>query len=500
MKAMDNQRTITKETNFVIYGGGEVGSNCCKRLKEQGYCVLAALDKYKSGEDIIAGLYTYQLGTEPSAWNKSDCVVIVCLADGMIHKTVSDELYASGYSYIVFLPMRHCMDDQQKHQLTRIYNQILQADSMMTNHVIANYAQYALPDTDAEGSVICRSSQCVTVWMRLEMLFSENLELWQGDKNKVHGKAEYQDRNIACANPCQALFDYFGMKISTSEDYFNIWKETKSLEDKKRDLAQREELYRLFKREHEKGMNFFVEGAPEVVWNPKNYCNLVGGHHRTLYLLHEGHGLFPVKMKWNDFEKWHNETVCRKLKEYIHRHKIERFYAPLPNPCFLNFPVAWEDTGDTKLAAVLRYFAHTDMTGMTVLDCSDDEGYFARNMSRVGAGEVLFLNDNTHQTELAALLNQVLYRDEVRIEKAGLADLNGTHRYDVVFALDNSGLRVSKERLKVLGNLCSQCLLMEVTKTEEIERIQTYSGMGNYRCLHKEYRGGQIWELGVYAR
>lgn len=477
------------------------GGNCYKSLSEQGYCVLAALDKHKSGDHIIEGLYTYKLGTEPDAWNKADCVVVVCLANGMIHKNVADELYSLGYSYIVFLPLNYCIDDGTKRRLTRIYNDILLADPVMTVHTVSDYAQYALPDMEAGSSIISQTAKHITVWMRLEMLFSESLELWKGDKAKIHTKTEYKDRNIACANPCKALFDYFELQIDSSDEYFKSRKEVKSSDEIKKELHQREALYRLFKREHDRGMQFFIEGAPEVVWNPRNYCNLVGGHHRTLFLLHEGHGLFPVKMRYDDFEKWHNETACQELKDYIHKYRVEKFYAPLPHPCFLNFPVSWEDTGDTKLAAVLQFFAHTKLAGLTVLDCSDDEGYFARNMERVGAKEVLFLNCNGQQTELAALFDRLLYREDVQIKKGELEELSGIHKWDVVFALEN-GNSASRftEKLRLLGDLTGQYLLMETAKVEEIEKIRVNSGLKSYRCIHKEYKSGQIWELGVYSR
>lgn len=503
---MNSQKCLSKEVSFVLYGGGEVGNNCYQSLKAKGYHVAAALDKNKSGEHIIEGLYTYKLGTEPKELDKQNCVVVICLANGMIHKSVADSLYRLGYIYIVFLPMNHCIPDEQKRKLTRLYNHVLFAEHELMECTITDYTQYSIPNTDMENSIIEKSSQNITVWMRLEMLFSESLELWKGDKSKIHTKAQYKDRNIACANPCEDLFDFFALRSDSCETYFSSKKEEKSKEEKERELSQRESLYRLFQKEHERGMEFFIEGAPQVMWNPDAYCNLVGGHHRTLYLLHEGHSLFPVKMQYDDFDKWYNKDIYIELEQYIFEHNVDRFYAPIPHPCFLNFPVKWEDVGRTKLADVMRFLANIDVSDMTVLDCSDDEGYFARNMDRIGAKVSVFLSECVCQIELANLLNRLLYRNNVIIKEGKLESIWGEEKddsqYDIIFALSGIDIRkvYFKSQVELLGLLCNQYLFMETTQSEEIEYIQKCTGFKTYIGIHREYRDGQIWELGVYSR
>lgn len=498
---MDDWRKISKETPWILYGGGEVGNNCFNRLKEQGYHIVAALDQNKSGNHIIEGIYTWQLGTEPAEWDKTNCIVMICLADGIIHKSVADKLYGMGYLYILFLPMNYCMSDEQKHTLTRLYNDVLYAASSMEGEAVLRYDRYAAPDLSIESGIICKKNQHITVWMRLEMLFSESLDLWQGDKAKIYTRAEYKDKNIACMNPCEVLFDYFALRSDSYNAYFDSKKQAKSPKEKERELSKREALYRLFKREHDKGMGFFIEGAPEVIWNPNSYCNLVGGHHRTLYLLHEGHGLFPVKMTYSDFDIWCNEAVCSELKEYVCEHKIEQFYAPLPHPAFLNFPAKWEDTGRTKLASVLRYFADKDVSGMTVLDLCNDEGYFARSFDRIGVKESVFLNGDTQQTELAELFNRLLYRTNVIIESSELEGICEGREFDIVFAMGHEMEdAISKSRLKLLGALCRQYLIMETVHSEEIEKIRNIADLKNYICIHREYKNGLVWELGVYSK
>ena len=498
---MDKQKSLTKETPILIYGAGEVGNNCSRRLRENGFNIIAVLDANKCGEHIVEGICTYKLGTEPNEWNKENFIVVICLANGMIHKTVADKLYDSGYCYIVFLPMNYCIPDKEKRSLTRLYNHFLSADSDIYDCVVSDYGQYILSYAPAGDNVLSQKSKKITVWMNLEMLFTESIELWEGDKTKINGIQEYNDKNIASQYPVENIFDYFDMDSNSYELYFKIFKKEPDQGMIERELRQREELYRLFKREHGRGMDFFIEAAPEVVWNPKNYCNLVGGHHRTLFLLHEGHSLFPVKMRLEDFNKWENKEVCNELITYIDAHNIKSFYAPLPHPSFLNFPVRWEDTGKTKLAAVMKYVSHCDIKSMTVLDCSDDEGYYARCMDRIGAKATVFLNDDRQETELAALFNRLLYREAVKVERGKLEDLTVNNGFDMIFAVENSIKEAgySKSELERLGVLCRKHLFMETTCAEEIENIKNCTRSENYKCIHREYSDGKIWELGVYS-
>lgn len=495
---MNNQKKLTKNTPFILYGGGEVGNNCYQNLTKQGYYVTAALDKNKSGRHVIEGLYTYKLGNEPKELDKKECVVMICLANGMIHKEVADNLYSLGYSYIIFLPMNHCIPDEQKHKLTILYNHVLLAELELTECKVVCYAQYAQPNIEKKNGIIKKTSKNITVWLRLEMLFSESLELWKGDKSKIHIKDEYEDKHIACANICEILFDFFALRIKSCDAYFDSMKEQFNWAEKEKELMQRENLYKLFKKEQEKGMAFFIEGAPSVIWNPNAYFNLVGGHHRTLYLLHEGHSLFPVKMQYDDFDKWYHEDVYKELKDYIYENHIERLYAPLPHPCFLNFPADCENVGRTMLADVMRFLADKDVSNMTVLDCSNDEGYFARNMDRIGVKETVFLNSDLRQIELADLFNRLLYREKVILKHEELKSILGGEqadkKYDIVFALNN----IDETYVKLLGTICSKYLFMEITQSENIDFIKDCTGFNGYKRIHREYKNNQIRELVVF--
>lgn len=469
---------ISNDTPFVIYGGGEVGNICAQALRQRGYILEYALDKEKSGDHVIKGLHTYKLGEQPKPKNRE--IVIICLADGLIHKMVADRLHEIGYEFIIFLPMRHCIPDREKMVLTRAYNQILTVSADMIGISVYSYTKYASLSLDLNSAVI-RENECdVTVWCGIEILFTESLELWKGNKEKIYFADNTKDKNIAAKEPCKLLFDYYSLASDTCERYLGSNKKKLSNGERQIVLEQREELYRLFKKEYNKGLDFFVEGAPPVIWNPKKYFNLIGGHHRTAFLLHKEHSIFPVKMQKNDFSVWCNYNSYKKLLDYIAKYHIETLYAPLPHPGFLNFPSICENNGRTKLEQVLSFFSDTDISQLTVLDNIADEGYFARIMARIGVKKTVFRTLDDRQLELAELCNQLLYRDDVIIEK-------GTNSknilYDIVFGEEKDRYDLEKIYTKYLF----------IETTEEVQNE-------NYCCLFKEYNAGQVRVLGVYIK
>lgn len=470
---------------FVIYGGGEVGNNCFKALTNNGFIVNFALDKIKSGDHIIEGIHTYKLGTEPKEIDKSIVIVIICLANGLIHKEVADCLYKEGYRYIIFLPMKHFLSDKTKIELTRKYNTFLVGDDLVKNEIVHDYGAYLKPDLHMDNAIVREGEDTIIILCGIEILFSESMELWQGDKSKVHIKLEYEDRSILANHPCKILFDFLDMDTGSVAIYFSSKKNSITDEEAKIELSAREELYRIFKREHNKGMDFFIEGAPLAVWNPKNYWNLVGGHHRTLYLLHERHNLLPIKVSKNDFIKWCNKEVYEMVCNYILDNDIKALYAPLPHPGFINFPSRYENNGVTKLEKTIGFLVDKNVSVMSSLDCLEDEGYFARNMNRIGVLESVFASDNEEQLQLAELCNCLLYRNEVILRNIKY----GECQYDIVF-----GKEEEKEQLL---KLCKRYLFIE--KNISMTSVSINADDVNYMCLLQEYRNGKIHEFGVYT-
>lgn len=501
---MEDNLIVTDKTKIVIYGAGEVGNICYKRLQESGYCVVAAIDKNQCGRQAINGIFTYKIEEFPKAFKQmNELVVVICLADGLAHRDVADILYQMGFQYIIFLPLDYCINDSEKIQLMRIYNKVLEGINDHAKVIIKNYSNFYLKDIGVSNSILLTTKGHYTVWLGMELLFTESLELWEGDKTKIHGKDEFKDKSIANDDPNEMLFHFFDLRTGDYERYFSSYKGEKTDEQKRSELEKREKLYRLFKQEHNKGMSFFIESAPHVVWNPRNYFNLVGGHHRTMYLLSEGHTVFPVVVSKRDFIKWCNTAVYKDFVAYIKCHHIERLYAPLPHPGMLNFPVKCEAFGETKLKVIMHFMAHLKINDMRILDCSGGQAYYARNMERIGVKEAIYIDDSRENIELTMLMNDLLYRNNVDAKCIRIEELPFDVIYDVVFALDKFEGQIFDSEcmiLKILERITKKYLFWEFSIDSEQEYILKNSSFSDFRLLHREYRAGKYWNMGVFYK
>lgn len=491
------EQIIKPATEFIIYGAGDVGKRFAIGLQARGFSVIGVLDQYKEGKDLIPGIRIYRLGFEPT-WEKEreEAVIIIALADGMQHKSVADTLFLSRYKHIVFLPMEYCIPDQQKRDMTRLYNKILSYPSEILGEEVICYECYMDNDLDIRNVIIREQKDSLVVWMGIELLFSETVEMWRGDKTKITSKNEIKDKPIIFDDVHENIFSYFGLKSETPTRYFEGCKKEYTSHEKQEIINKREILYRLYQSEYNRGMNFFIEAAPHVMWNERNYFNLDGGHHRTMFLLHSGHTVFPVIVKKKDFERWCNYDTYRKFTAFIKEKKIKKLYAPLPHPGMLNFPVECEIFGEIKLKSIMYFIAHLKVNDMRILDCSGGQAYYARNMERIGVKEAVYIDDSCENIELALLMNKLLYREGVIVRQGNINEILSEAKYDIVFAMDYCSEKLmclENEILFVLKKLTKKYLIVELWDEKEITFLLSQDGLKMTTMLHKEYRNGKVW-------
>lgn len=488
---------ITKESSFIIYGGGEVGNICTRNLLERGYNVTAGLDKRKEGPNVIQGIYTYCLGVEQiSLLEKENSIVVICLADGMLHKSVADDLYKRGYQNIVFLPMVHSICAGEKRRLTALYNRILDGSELCGEEDwIYPYSYYKNPQLESMNGVFGETEDSYIVYLRLEELFSESYELWKGDKSKVFVKLEHKDKSIML-HPYLSMFKYFLLEIPSCEAYFAASRIERSDDEKKKEIIKREKLYSIFKKELEKGMEFFLSAAPPVIRNPQNYYNLVGGHHRTLFLLSEGKTLFPVKMKKDDFVYWCNEESFIELRNFIYENEVESTYAPISHPAFLNFPSRSENFGETKLQAIIEFLEREKISKFSVLESEISEGYFSRFLLHAGALSANYISNDVNKRELVQKIAKLKYILEPEFMCRSWNETLGK-AYDVVLALDFESM---EDLLDIWNAVTRKYLFVEVADVSKLEDVLERTDFREIEIIHKEFREGIIKYLCILKK
>lgn len=466
---------ISKNTKFVIYGTGEVGELFYNNCKNQGWSVTYAIDRDKCGSDILNGVITYRLGEEPYTERK-EVIVVICLADGLEHRKVVENLVEQGYQYMVCLPLGLFISEEKKIKMIMQYDQIIAGCIEDKYREVSEIRQYLMPAFNTEQAVLIRNGHWLVVNCPLEILYTECVELCKGDKTKLVTNVKYKNQSIASSNPCKALFDFFAGQVEKCDLYFLSKDVQYSFREKRDILMKRFSLYQTFLKEYDKSMDFFIVSAAEAVWNPKNYWNLVGGHHRTSFLLHKGHKLLPIKVTEKDFEWWCNDKASEKLELYIREHNIKNMYAPIPHPAFLDFPARNENGEKTCLEAVLNFLSEFDISEYYIADTLLDEAYFVRVFDRIGVAKAVYVNNNIQQQELSKLCCALLYRNNVEI----MPDLYG--EYDIIFC--------DREERKKWQYVCKKFLFQETWM--EIDQKMIFDE--NEQVIFKEFLNDK-WHL-----
>jgi len=487
-------RSDNNEEKIIIYGAGELGRQVYEHLKGKNMHIVAFFDKKATGK--IDGIPVLSPYDEPlDLKERASVIVILCLNAGNEHRRIADDLYLNGYEKIVFLPLNYGMPYHTKIRLTRLYNQALSGEVIWSE--VKQYKEY-LQIKWRDDAVIREDKEWIWVWINQEILFSEDYFNWKGDKKKIHLLNDGVDVNLNAYYWYHGLFDYIDGIQSDCQEYlsiFNIQQGTKAGIDK---ICDREKLVADLNQKLSYGLEFFIEAAPEVAWNSKGYFNLVGGHHRTIFLQNKGYVYYPVKMQKEDYIVWKNQDCLEQLTDYIDKNNIENTYVSVPHPYFINFPYLRESWGPTILGDVLRYLGAIRLNDKKVIDISQYEGYFARVAKRMCAEDILFYCADHTILSLANEIFKLLKIEDIRMTDS-LDSISGEcHNADIIFGMLNTRELVKKKCLQTFQGI----LFAEhyVDDDHFVEVVSHETGMNRYKSIHRETFQGRILEVGVFER
>lgn len=489
---------FSKTTPVLIYGAGEIGKSVAFNLIHSGYQVLAFLDKHKGRGETMIEKPVYMFGAESVDVDKSKCVIVICLSDGLQHKSVAVELWKEGYQYIICLPMNFAVSFKKRVDLSIRYNLILDGQFSKIKKV-ESFGIYLKAQLNCMDSVIRRFGDNYIAWVREEILFTECLQMWTGDKSKVFTTPDNQNINITVFDGYRELFQYLQGESNGCEGYWKSSALEKTQQEKCAMIEKREELLRTYEREYGLGLEFFIAAAPQTIWNERGYWNLQGGHHRMIFLQQRGHVLFPIRVRKNEFDVWCNRDKLKEVKKYISSHNKNKTMVPIPHPAFLNFEAERELQGNTILSEVLRFLRGRMDLRYSVLDYSDMDGYFARNFSRILDGKVIYAGGE--EIGFVRLLNELLHVPQVVCLERDKAAVKNA--YSLVFIINRSDLDFGEKELQAqLDETVENFLFIEMP-TEELEKVDSFihnTSFQSYRALHREVYRGKMREVGVLLK
>lgn len=409
---------------IAIYGAGEVGQGCCQNLLRAGIRPEAFFDrKAKHGEKCLE-IPLLQIDEYPDS-ACSDTIVIIAMADGLLHKEVADKLHSKGFRKLVFLPIAYNMPTRLKMKLTTLYNEYLEG---RVTGVVQNYSYYVKGSFfDAGQAVISAGIDKVVAWVPLEIVFTESLEHWPGDKSKTSSPYSYYDRNIATNYWLLNLTDYFQGKAASCDLYLSMYERNGVA---KPNVEKRRLQFELFEHEYSFGMDFFIHSAPEAMWNERGYFNIVGGNHRIMFLYAKGCRFFPLRISRKDFWQWQGmESVTPDL--------VEGVAYPIAHPAFQHVMVHGVGQIYHTFKRIEERYGHADLSNKTILDLSNTEGFFARQFARMKAAKVI-IGVKTEKLAFYEKLNRLMCVSDIELADESNISSDGLN-YDIIIQRDSMG-------------------------------------------------------------
>lgn len=406
---MQDTLLLTSDTPIAIYGAGEVGRRFAARAIREGYRVVCFFDRKLAGGKCDGLPVLDYASPLPDNFDKATLAVVICLADGLLHKDVVAALCATKFRFFVFLPMGLPLPPSQRDALTRLYNRVI--GIQRGEHIpLMSYAVLTKPSFTLDAAVLRTVNGRRTVLMDAEILFTDNKSTWKGDKTKLHGVAHYYDVNLALYDAFYSLFAYLAGIAADYTGYVKGFLDISFV-----DIAKRDKLYALFCRELDRGLDFFIEAAPDAEWSDAGYFNLVGGHHRTCFLFFRRHRLLPVRITEEDFEQWIHRPALEKFLGALRAQGLSELYAPVPHPAFHAFPARREDHLPSVYSALGNLTGPGGFIGETVFDLCDAEGYYARIATRLKADMVRVYAPDAGKAVVTSALNDLLHLSRIQV-------------------------------------------------------------------------------------
>lgn len=480
---------LQKAKHILVYGKNVRASMAVSNLEKQGFTDISVTDGRQQMPD----------------GELRNTAVFIAFQNALRHDDAAETMHKKGFQEILFLPAKGCINDEKADLLRRMYNAVLYG-SIDESIEIPSYEEVKKGWLCVENGVIYREQGLVRFWARIENVFVNDICI-RKDKFGI----QYYGVNLTLVEHYRSLFELMEGKEEHS-GYLNEYFEAQSylgegqkvVTDK---LFDRYQLILMYKREINKGMDFFISSAPIVEGNDYGGLHIKEGLHRAIFLMTQNLAYIPVMMAERAFDQlYSDDEILKKIRSIFRQEKIEKTVTPIAHPAFYNFPAEKENCEPSVLTAVNRFLGIWGLEGEKILDMSDYHSYFARNAGRRScknaAKEIDSWEDNEINFQLACLYNELLKIKNVNIVSGRPPVFE--REYDIVFILGNYGeIFESSNLLKRLGENTKEILFFEadISDIEEKKRVMlSEAGFAEYIVVHRYYDGLKKREVGAFLK
>lgn len=478
-----------QKTKQILICGNNVRANILvANLKKHGFEKITITDSKLQGFD----------------GEVNDTILFIAFQNALQHDDVAEDMYLQGFKDILFLPTCGCINDKKADLLRRMYNAMLYGNIDETIE-LPSYWEVKNKELRIRNGVIAEGQGMVTFWARIENIFVNDV-----CKKKDQYGLQYYGANLALTEHYRSLFELMEGREKCRK-YLSEYFEAQSYldADKKiitEKIIDRYQLFLMYKRELNKGMDFFISSASIVEGNAFGGLHIKEGLHRAVFLVTQNLAYLPVMMREKEFNNIYSENALERVRDFFVQENIKRTVTPIAHPAFYQFPAERENTEPSVLTTVNRFLGIKGIQGKRILDMSDYNSYFARNAGRRScrnaAKEIESWEDNETRFELACLYNDLLGIKNVKVSGGSCPAFE--KEYDIVFLMGKlEEMSDSMEWLMRLGKNVREALFFEAD-ADDVEvkknKIMSATDFNKYVRVHRYYDGLKKREVGVFLK
>ncbi len=482
---------------FIIYGAAAIGNIAKGSLEKSGGQILGYIDKRAYELETYNQLPVWSVDDVPELYVSDEVMVFVGVKNVYEHEKIFRILKKRGFRYIVYKPYSVLLGHGTKEEelISNAYDMLFQASAETAKielPVCTINEQKSLHDY----ALLNESDTKVTAYIPAEFICTNNY--LQG------GMMKWGNINILSffthidffrfldhredASPQAYLEEYcvYTAGLQKKIVVTDAWKENV--------IKNRTQIYEKMSESMNLDSDYFIRNAPEAVWNDeRKIFNLTSGKHRSTFLAAKGVKYIPLKISKADYYKFYHKDEVLRVKELLIALDDDIM---IPHPCFYRDDRSADKSAYAFLLWFARYYGRKNFYKygkvmfqyMKIMDWSDDLGYLARFLTRLGCEVRRF----TCPTELEKQLNQLFYAsltyksdDNSLYEKCDICIID-EHRVDKILPFQNQYENLiikccTKDRIEDICNIMDRKVILKVT--EQYEHLEL---KGTYLLGHRE--------------
>lgn len=345
MNEIDEMKSFTINANldYVIYGAGGDCYHLISTLQTANYNINGIIDKRAASLKEIQGIPVFNL-EEYKCENIANTVFVVTIKNVFEHVNIVRALLEKGYYNVIYkpFPILQGNHDKEWDSINWAYDQLVverKVPEDLNRNIYISRMDHLMVYMDELS--IEKDGENILCWVPVELVFNY-------DRDDTYGQIP-----MAAYYPLINMYRYLIGNLNdmnweiVKKDFwlYGIEWANKVNSDFTEELKQsmlhsRIGVFNEMQKKSEMDYNFFIRNAVSANSgdNLQFYLS-TSGRNRVAFLIAKGYRFIPINMNQRDYQRWLNEIQFKKLKNYLEKNRIEKFFTTIPHPLLQSYEV-----------------------------------------------------------------------------------------------------------------------------------------------------------------